>query len=73
MERYPVLAFIVRHGNVASAALALAFAALAIAAGWASLGWIAVAAGVLGGAVIAVLGKSYVEIVTILTEMLVPR
>lgn len=73
MERYPVLGWIVRFGTAGTVVLALLVAALAIVSGYASLGWIAVVAGVVGAGVVYVLGRSYVEIVTILTEMLVPR
>lgn len=73
MERYPVLNFILRYGKVASVAAAI-LAAVAIAGlGWQALGWLAIVLAIVAGAVVFVLAKSYVEIVTIITEMLVPR
>lgn len=73
MERYPVLNFILRYGKVASVAAAI-LAAVAIAGlGWQVLGWLAIVLAIVAGAVVFVLAKSYVEIVTIITEMLVPR
>jgi hypothetical protein len=73
MDRYPVLGWIVRFGTVGTALLA-AFAAIVIVVlAWAAHGMLAVVIAVVVAAVILVVGRSYVEIVTILTEMLVPR
>ena len=73
MDRYPVLAGIVRFGTIGSALLALFAAAMIVVINWASLGALAVLIAAVTGGVIFIVGRSYVEIVTILTEMLVPR
>jgi len=73
MERFPVLDLILRYGAAASVVLALVGAALVLLLAWPVMAWIAAPVALLAGAVIFVLGKSYVEIVTIVTEMLVPR
>lgn len=73
MERYPVLDFILRYGKLASIGVALLAALVVVGLGWQALGWIAVGLAMIAGVVVFVLAKSYVEIVTIITEMLVPR
>jgi hypothetical protein len=73
MERYPVLDLILRYGKIGSLAAAILAAALVAGLGWAALGWIAIVLALIVGAVVFILAKSYVEIVTIITEMLVPR
>lgn len=73
MERYPILALILRYGGVGSSLLALLAAATAIAAGYDALGAYVYPIGAVIAGVVWVLARSYVELVTIVTEMLVPR
>lgn len=73
MERYPVLDFILRYGKAASIGVALLAAFVVAGMGWQALGWVAVGLAVIAGVIVFVLAKSYVEIVTIITEMLVPH
>jgi hypothetical protein len=73
MERYPVLDLILRYGKTASIGVGLLAAVVVAGLGWPALGWIAVGLAAIAGIVVFVLAKSYVEIVTIITEMLVPR
>jgi hypothetical protein len=73
MERYPVLALVLRHGTTGAAALGVLVALLVGGLTYATLSWLGPLVGILLGAVVYVLGKSYVEIVTIITEMLVPH
>ena len=73
MDRYPFLGWIVRFGTVGSVLLAAFTAVMIVVINWASLGALAVVIAVVTAAVIVVIGRSFVEIVTILTEMLVPR
>ena len=73
MERFPVLDLILRYGTAASVVLGVIGAALVLFLAWNALAWIAVPLAILIGGLVFVLGKSYVEIVTIVTEMLVPR
>lgn len=73
MERYPILALILRYGTVGAAGLGVLTALLAGFLAWAPLGGLGLVVGAVAGAVVFVLGKSYVEIVTIITEMLVPH
>lgn len=73
MERFPALDLILRYGTVGSILFALA-AAVAVAWGlWSSLAWAAVIASLVTGAIVLLVCKAFVELVTLITEMLVPR
>jgi hypothetical protein len=73
MKDYPTLALIVRHGKAGGSVLVLAAAAIAL--------WVALPLGLLPAVAIAVLVAlvgglvvmSYVEIVRLITEMLLPQ
>jgi hypothetical protein len=73
MPNYPVIHFLVRHGHLFAIAVALlpvaAGACLAISGG----GWLYGAGGVAAGGVLYVLMKSYVEMVAIIADMLLPK
>lgn len=73
MERFPALGLIVKYGSLGAALLALGCAAFVSALLWPLWGAGGLAAGVGVGAVAYLLAKSFVELVIILTEMLVPR
>jgi hypothetical protein len=73
MERFPLLSLTLRYGAAGSILAALLAVAIVAAAAWPALGPLAVVLGVLAGVVVYVLARSYVELVTIVTEMLVPR
>ena len=72
-KAYPVVRLLVRYGN----ALAISVGAvLAIAGVWAALagfGWAWAPAGVLAGAFGGLIMRSYVEVVRLITDMLLPR
>ena len=73
MENYPTIQFILRYGD----AFAIFVALLPFAAGFITalygLQWMALAAGAVASLVIGVLMKSYVELVRIIADMLLPR
>lgn len=73
MERFPALGLIVRHGALGAALLALGCAAFLSVLLWQVWGAGALFVGVIAGGVVYLLAKSFVELVVILTEMLVPR
>ena len=73
MDRYPALRFIVRHGALGAPLVALAIAGLALALLWPLSGTVAVGVALVLGGIVYLIAKAFVEIVTILTEMLVPR
>jgi hypothetical protein len=73
MNDYPVLRLIVRYGTAGSIALGVvAFASIAYL-GYPALSGLAIAFGALVGIVLFIIGKSYAELVRIITEMLLPR
>lgn len=70
---YPVVRLLVRHGNILAIA---AGAVLAIAGIWGALagfGWAWALAGVLAGAFGGFIMRSYVEVVRLIADMLLPR
>ena len=73
MPNYPVVNLLVSHGNWFAALVA----ALPIVAGiylaLAGAGWIFLCAGAVAGAVLFVIFKSYVELVCIIADMLLPK
>jgi hypothetical protein len=73
MNEYPTVAFIARHGRI----LAITIAALGPLAGLAAvawgLPWPLLAAGIVAGVVLYGLAQSYVEIVRIIWDTLVPK
>ena len=73
MERFPALDLIVKFGALGAAMLALGCGAFVSALLWPLWGAGALAVGVGLGAIAYLLAKSFVELVIILTEMLVPR
>ena len=73
MEKYPVLKLIVRYGQAAAVALALLVLGLGLFIGGQAWGWPAIPLAILLALVVFVLAKSYVELVLLVTDMLVPR
>jgi len=73
MRDYPVLHLIVRHGAIGAAIASLALAVLISLAGFAALGWLIVPIALFAGGLMYVLGKSYAELVRLITEMLLPH
>ena len=72
-KAYPVVRLLVKHGTALSIGVG---AALAIAGIWATLGgfgWAWAPAGVLTGAFAGLIMRSYVELVRLITDMLLPR
>lgn len=73
MENYPVLSLVVRFGTPAAIGLGLLSAAIVLALLLGPFGWLAAPVALIVGAVVSALAKSYVELVVLITEMLVPR
>ena len=72
-KAYPVVRLLVRYGNPLSIAVG---AVLAVAGIWAAMvgfGWAWAPAGVLAGAFAGLIMRSYVELVRLITDMLLPR
>ncbi len=73
MNDYPMLRLIVRYGSLGCVALAvLVFAAIAWL-GHPELGGLAIVLGALTGIVVFIVGRSYVELVRLITDMLLPK
>jgi hypothetical protein len=73
MPDYPVINFLLRHGHRFAIALALFPALTGLYLGFTGWGWPSAVGGVVTGAVLYVLAKSYVELVAIIADMLLPK
>jgi hypothetical protein len=73
MDQYPTLNLIVRHGESIAAAAGLLPLLGAIAAFVLGVHWIIVPAGAGAGAFLYLLMRSYVELVRVMADMLIPK
>ena len=73
MNDYPMLGFIVQRGKLVAVVLALAVAAAGIWCAWSGGHVIWAVAGIGAGAIGYGLALSYVELVRLITDMLVPK
>jgi fumarate reductase flavoprotein subunit len=72
LARFPVLHVAVHHGRVVAAASALLVSALTLLLGWNLLGWTSLLLAVVLGAVTLVVVLGLVELVTLVTQFLMP-
>lgn len=73
MTDYPVLRLVVRYGAAGSIAASLLLLVLLILIGYPLVGWPSVPLALLLSLLLLVLGRSFTELVKLITEMLVPR
>lgn len=73
MEKFPVLDLIIRYGAAGSAVLAVLAGAGICALIWPVWGVLALVPGVFVAAVALLLARSYVELILLITDMLLPR
>ena len=73
MPKYPIINFLVRHGHPFAIAVALLPALAGIWIAFTRGSWLCGAGGIAAGAVVYVLMKSYVEMVAIIADMLLPK
>ena len=73
MENYPVIHLLTRHGQLLAALLGAAMPAAALLLFLTGLSWPVLPIGAFAGAVVYVLARSYVELIHIITETLMPR
>ena len=73
MENYPIINLLHRHGKILAAGLALCMPLGALALFLTGTSWLALPTGLVAGAVVYVLARSYVELIHIITETLMPR
>ena len=72
-KAYPMVRMLVKHGTALSIALGVVLAAAGIWAALAGFGWAWALAGVLTGAFAGLMMRSYVEVVRLIADMLLPR
>ena len=72
-QAYPVVRLLVRHGNAISVAIGVLIALAGVWGWFAGLGIFCVVAGVVAGAFVGFLTRSYVELARIITDLLLPR
>ncbi len=70
MSQYPILNILVRHGNLLAVVLGLLPIALAAALGAAL---VMLAAAIVGGVIFGFFVRSYVEMVRVVIDMLMPQ
>lgn len=73
MNDYPTVQLLLRWGNQMALAAAIAmpvFALLLIGEGWP---WTTLVFGLFAGAAVLILGRSYVELIRIISDTLIPR
>ena len=70
MSQYPILNILVRHGNLLAVVLGLLPIALAAALGAAS---VMLGASIVGGVIFGFFVRSYVEMVRVVIDMLMPQ
>ena len=73
MDQYPTLNLIVRHGEALAAASGLLPLLGAIAAFVLGTHWVVVVAGAVAGGFLYLLMRSYVELVRVMADMLIPQ
>lgn len=73
MPHYPLVNWLIRYGAWFAAIMAVAPPVIGVYFAFTGTGWIALAIGVLVGIVTYVLLKSYVELVAIIADMLLPK
>jgi hypothetical protein len=73
MEKFPTLELIVRYGKVGPIGLAVLVALGVLAWSWPGLGVIALVPALVLGGIALLVARSYVELVLLITDMLLPR
>ena len=74
MDQYPTIRLIIERGSALAAAIALLpLCAAAAAVAGVPWQWLALGAGIVGALVVYVLMKSYVELVRVMADMLIPK
>lgn len=73
MSKYPMLELIVRHGPIGSVVVAVLTFVLIAVVGVPALGWLAVVVAAFVALLAYVVGRSYAELVKLVSEMLMPQ
>jgi hypothetical protein len=72
-SQYPMIDLLIRHGAVMALGGALLVPIGSVVVALMTGVWLYVVAGILGGAILYVLLKSYVELVAVMADMLLPK
>jgi hypothetical protein len=73
LPRYPTVEFLVKHGPKFAIALGLLPVLGGIVLSWFLQLWILTVVGLLAGGILFVVARSYVELVQIIADMLLPK
>ena len=73
MEKFPFLSLVVKHGVMASAAVAVLAALFVLTLTWPFWSAASLVPAVVLGALVLVVARSFVELVVLITEMLLPH
>jgi len=73
MDQYPTIKLIVERGNLLAIVIALLPLAGGIAAVVLGMHWLLLIAGAVSAAVVYLLMRSYVELVRVMADMLIPK
>jgi hypothetical protein len=73
MEQYPTLNFLLTHGSKIAAGLAAAVVVAGVLAVLMGANWLWLVAGVVFAAIGYGVARSYVELIQLVTDMLVPK
>ena len=73
MDQYPIIKLIVERGNLLALVIGVLPLAGAIALVVLGLHWFAIVAGAVAAAVVYFLMRSYVELVRVIADMLLPK
>lgn len=73
MDNYPTLRLIKRHGRLGAIVISLAAGCLIALLAWTSIGMWALLGALVGGSLTFVIVASYVELVMLILEMLLPQ
>jgi hypothetical protein len=73
MDSYPTIKFIVEHGNLLAIGIGLLPLLGAVALVILGVHWFALIAGAVAAGVVFLLMKSYVELVRVIADMLLPK
>jgi len=73
MDQYPTIKFIVERGNVLAAVIALLPLVGAVTLFGFGVHWLILTAGIVAAAVVYLLMRSYVELVRVIADMLLPK
>jgi hypothetical protein len=73
MDQYPTIKFIVERGNALAVALGLLPLVGAVTLAAFGIHWLVLIAGLVASAVVYLLMRSYVELVRVIADMLLPK